>query len=524
MSAYLSGIDREQQQLLPECLEDYIGEENPVRIIDAFVESLSEGKSESFSLPAERDMDENGGRKGYSPRTLAKLLIWGYLRRVRSTRALEDAARVNLEAIWLLQKLAPDHSSISRFRKANRKRITRWLKEFNLVCAQLDLFGGDEISVDGVFLKAVNAKRKNFTQKQLKKRLASLDQKIQEYLQTLEASEKRASQKDQSMPSGQLQQRLEQLEQAKQQAREMLEAAEKSPTGQLSLTDEASRLLKKKSVPGSASVAYLAESAVDSKHHLIAAADVPGQANDFGQLTPMAEAADEVLPPPPPGQARRVLADGGFFNINDLAKCEQAGYEPWVPAYPQRKPSAKAGLYPTAQFDYQAESDSYLCPQGQLLAPHASYRHGQSVFQTYYNTAACRNCPVRASCTKGAYRKIHRHENQHVVDRMRKRMEADPQCYRRRAATVEHPFGSMMFYNEGRHLLCRGLESAKAEFTLSALAYNIKRALKVVGVRRLMEAWGASRLHTAQIWASISCDGSYRAFSNSVCLSRPYWT
>lgn len=502
--AYLEGIDRHQQFLLPECVEDYVGPENPVRAIDAFVEGMSAGEAHS-ALPPLREMSAEGGCKGYHPATMARLFIWGYINRVRSTRRLETDAGRNLELIWLLGKLQPDHSSISRFRKANAKRIKQWLKEFNLICASLDLFGGEEIAIDGVFLKGVNSKRNNHTQSQLNRRIESLNKRIDGFLADLEASEKEEDARLQARQLETLKEKLAGLEKARARAQQLLEQAQASPTGQVSTVDPVCRLLNKNSAPGASIVGVLAESVVDSKKHLIAAAEVVDASNDFGQLSLMAAAADEVLPELPRsgsedksevapraeaeiGQParRRVLGDGGYFEINDLARCEELGWDPYVPPYPERK--TNAGKYPVADFVYDEDQDAYVCPGGESLQRHSDYRKNEAVYQTYYNTAACRECPLKEQCTGAEYRKIHRHENQAVVGRMRERLEADPPIYKRRAATVEHPFGSMMFWNEGKNLLCRGLELANAEFSLSALAYNFKRALKVVGVGALVEA------------------------------------
>jgi transposase len=503
-SAYLEGIGRDEKFLLPECVEDYIPEDHPVRVIDAFVEGMSMGE-ENSALPPLRQMDAGGGRKGYHPATLAKLFIWGYINRVRSTRRLETEAGRNLELIWLLGKLRPDHSSISRFRKNHAKRIKGWLKEFNLICAGLGLFGGEELSVDGVFLKAVNSKRNNHTQERIDRKIQSLSARIDDYLAQLEASEKEAPRQPAGIEN--LKEKLGELEAARQEARQLLAQAQSSPTGQVSMVDADSRLLKKKSAPGAALVGLLGECAVDGKAHLIAAVEVHNGGNDFGQLSKMAAAAAEVLPEAQPSEGtqaqdadeqakqeveqsqparRRLLADGGFFQINDLAECEEQGWDPYVPPYPQRK--ANAGKYPVSAFTYDEAGDSYRCPADQILPAHAGYEKGGSAYQTYYNCGACRQCPLKADCTGAKYRKIHRHKNEATVERMRRRLSAEPAIYRSRAATVEHPFGSMMFWNEGKNLLCRGLELANAEFSLSALAYNLKRAVKVVGIRELLQA------------------------------------
>lgn len=489
-SAYLEGIDRNQQFLLPECLDDYIGPEHPVRIIDAFVERMATDPK-SGSLPPLREMGEEGGRKGYHPAIMARLFIWGYLNRVRSTRRLEEDCGRNLELIWLLGKQRPDHSSIGRFRKANAKAIKLWLREFNLVCAGLGLFGGEELAVDGVFLKAVNSKRNNHTQEKIRRTLERIDERISTYLTELEASEQDKEESQGKEMEG-LRAKIARLDEAREQARELLGQAEASPSGQASLTDPDSRLLNKKSAPGAAIVGMLGEVAADGKEHLIAAVEVVGAGNDFGQLSPMAEAAKEVLPAPSEARsageskAPRLLADGGYFKIDDLAKCEEQGWEVFVPPYPERK--NRPGMHPVSEFIYDNENDSYRCPAGKTLLRHGDYTKGSATYRTYYDTQACRECPLKAQCTGAPYRKIHRHENEATVARMRERLSASPEMYRRRAAIVEHPLGSMMFWNEGRNLLCRGIELANAELSLSALAYNFKRALNAVGVQNLLAA------------------------------------
>lgn len=485
-SAYLQGIDRNQSFLLPERVEDYVGEDHPVRVIDAFVDHLvAEGKEEVMA-PL-REMGAEGGRKGYHPATMAKLFLWGYTNRVRSTRRLETETGRNLELIWLLGKLQPDHSSISRFRKANTRRIKHWLREFNLVCAKLGLLGGEELGVDGVFLKAVNSKSHNHSQKKIREALQRLDERIAHYLDELEASEEGENRdhKDQG-PTGGLRKKLEELSQAREEAAALLEQAESSSSGQASTVDPESRLLRKKSAPGASVVGFLGEVAVDGKEHLIAATEVVEASNDFGQLSKMAQAAEEVLPET--GEERRLLADGGYYKMDDVAQCEEQGWKVYVPPYPERK--NRAEKHPNAAFAYDEVSDSYRCPEGKQLSRHASYIKGDSHYHTYYNTEACRGCPEKAQCTTGAYRKLHRHEKEAVADRLRVRQREEREVFRRRAAIVEHPLGSMMFWNEGRNLLGRGLEMANAELGLSALAYNLKRAIRALGVRVLVDAMG----------------------------------
>jgi transposase len=498
--AYVRGIDREQVFLLPEQLEDYVGPNYVVRVIDRFVDGLGCG-GEDDSLPVLREMSEEGGRKGFSPQTMTKLLMWGYLNQVRSTRQLERATYTNLEVIWLLGKLHPDHTSISRYRKAHVGRIKRWLRDFNRICSKLGLFGAEELVVDGAILKAVNSKANNYTQERLQKRLERQDAEIERYLQALELSEQPQQPDAQvelfPMEVAGLEEKLGELLTEQQETLSMIEQAKSSPTGQLSLVDPDARLLKKKTT-GTAVVGYNAQSVVDSKHHLIAAVEVTQAPSDWGQLTSMLEAAREVVQPiestTPSQQATdappiRALADGGYADFEDIAAAERAGFEPYV-SLPQNSSAQKNGLFTLDRFSFDEAADCYRCPGGQQLHRHSDTEIRGTTFQAYHNVAACRECPLRKQCTKGAYRKIKRHPEQPAIDRVKQRMEQNPGVYRRRAATVEHPFGSMLFWNGGRNLLCRGLDKANAEFSLSALAYNIKRVLAVVGFATLMEAVG----------------------------------
>lgn len=274
---------------MPPRVEDYVAKDNLVRVIDAFVDTLALGEKDAC-LPPPREMGSDGGRPGYHPATLARLFIWGYVNRVRSTRRLEAETGRNLEVIWLINGLRPDHSVISRFRKAHARRIKRWLKEFNLVCADLDLIDGDELTVDGVFLKAVNSKRNNHTREKLERQMKKLNERVAAYLQALAESEARADGPDASETAG-LRDKLGHLEEAKRRAAGLLDRIESSPTGQISTVDPDSRLLKKSTSEG-ALVGFLAHAAVDGRAHLIVAAEV----STPGATT--AELSQASSPPP----------------------------------------------------------------------------------------------------------------------------------------------------------------------------------------------------------------------------------
>jgi len=494
--AYLRGVDRDQELLLPSRVEDYVSAEGEVRVIDAFAEGMDSGSSDA-ALPGERAMGPQGGRRGYCPRDMAKLFIWGYLNRVRSSRALEKACRTNLEAIWLLRDLRPDHCSISRFRAQHAARIKGWLKEFNLIVAQAGLFGGKETAVDGALLKAVNSKSRNFTRAKLEELLAKLEERAARYLDELEANDAAdESSKAAQAEAGALEGKIAKVKALQEHYRTLRRQAEASPTGQVSLTDADAVLLRKNAAPGSAVVGFNAQSAVDGKHHLIAAVEVTNASHDKGHLAEMMKAACEstgrTLPAPAdPSSPAKCLADAGYKDYADIAAVESLGFEPHV-ALSSCRPKEKPGIFPTADFRHDPERNCYHCPGGAVLVRHQDTRKGNAIYQSYYNVAACKACPLKQSCTKGRYRKIQRHEHQDSIDRMQQRMERDPAAYKRRAALVEHPFGTMLFWRAGRALLCRGLEKAGAEFALSALGYNLTRAINLLGVTALAKLFRAS--------------------------------
>lgn len=502
--AYLRGVDRDQELLLPSRVEDYVSAQGEVRVIEAFAEGMSSGEEEG-ALPSERVMGAEGGRRGYSPRDMAKLFIWGYVNRMRSSRALEKACRTNLEVIWLLRDLRPDHCSISRFRAAHASRIKGWLKEFNLIVAQAGLFGGEETAVDGTLLKAVNGKARNFTLAKLDGLLAKLDERAARYLGELEAND--AAEEGKTAQGGALEEKIAKVKALQDHYRSLRRQAVDSPTGQVSLTDPEAVLLKKNAAAGTAVVGFNAQSAVDGKHHLIAAVEVTNASHDKGHLAAMMKAACEAtgrgLPASAPlreepeaggasAPPARCLADAGYKDYADIAATEALGFEPHV-ALASGRSKAEPGIFATADFRHDRKGDCYHCPGGEVLVRHEDTRKRGTIYRNYYNVAACRKCPLRESCTKGRYRKIQRHEHQDSIDRMQRRMAQDPAAYKRRAALVEHPFGTMLFWRGGRALLCRGLAKVRAEFALSALGYNLTRAANLLGVAGLVGVIIAAR-------------------------------
>jgi transposase len=478
--SYLSGVSRQQRMLLPDSVEDYIGAENPVRVVDAFVEGL-----DLLTLGFEMKAGGGPGAPAYDPKALLKLYLYGYLNRIRSSRELEKAARRNLEVIWLLGRLTPDHWTINAFRREQRARFKAVFRQFHLICGNLGLFGRDLVAIDGTFLKAVNNLQRNFTRERVEKMLEEIDRRTNEYLEALETADREAAAQSMESKSAEtqaanLRSKLASMEKKRDECNLLLAAMEKSPTGQVSLTDPDSRLLEKRD---ERTVGYNAQIAVDGAHHLIVAEEVTQEANDSQLLVPMANAAKDALGVP----QLKAVADTGYYGHDKIRECFEQGIEAHVPM--SKRPPAGDGLYPMESFHYDAERDLYVCPQGKELTRHSDTSRSSGIYRTYYaGVAACRECPVRQHCTRGRYRKLNVHEDQEFIDAHRARMRQQPEIQRKRGSSVEHAFGTLKFWLGYRSFLTRGLEMVRAEFSLSCLAYNFRRVLNVVSVATLLAA------------------------------------
>jgi transposase/IS5 family transposase len=472
--AHLTGHDRSQTLLLPESLDDYVAAENPVRFIEAFVDSLDLAAA-GFA----RVQSKATGRPGYAPADLLKLYIYGYLNRTRSSRRLEAETHRNIEVIWLLRHLKPDFKTIADFRRINHKAFRPVFRQFVLLCRELDLFGKELLAVDGTRIKAVNNKDRNFTRASLKEFIRLADAKLDDYLKRLDHAD--------AAETGTSGSRVEKLDEKiaavrgrRERCQEMLAELDRTGESQISLTDPDSRAM---AAHTRVAVGYNAQIAVDTKHKLIVEQQVTNQVLDMGLLTGTAEPAKEILGV----ETIDVVADKGYFKIEDIEACEKAGMQPYVPR-PQRGPSVRKGLFRKDEFKYDPETDSFTCPAGQRLTPYSSSALRQLKKINYANRKACRDCPLRARCTDNQFRTVSRLENEGVLDRMQERLTKRPEVLNQRRETVEHPFGSIkQWMNQGAFLM-RGLEKVRGEFSLTALAYNLRRVLNLVGFAQLMTA------------------------------------
>jgi len=471
---HITGHDRSQTLLLPESLDDYVGPENPVRFIEAFVDGLDLAAA-GFA----RVQPKETGRPGYAPADLLKLYIYGYLNRARSSRRLEAETHRNIEVIWLLRHLKPDFKTIADFRRDNRNAFRPVFRQFVLLCRQLDLFGRELLAVDGTRIKGVNNKDRNFTRASLAEFIKLADVKLGDYLQRLDTSDA-AEQAAGGSRVKNLSEKIVAIRERRIRCQEILAELDRTGEDQISLTDPDSRAM---AAHTHVAVGYNVQVAVDAKHKLIVEQQVTNQVVDMGLLTETAEPAKEIL-----GVQRiAIVADRGYFKIEDIEACEKAGMEPYVPR-PQRGPSVSAGLFRKDEFRYDPESDTLLCPGGQRLQPYSSSFLRTLKKINYANRQACRDCPIRLRCTKNSFRSVSRLENEAVLDRMQARVAHRPDILSIRRETVEHPFGSIkQWMNQGAFLM-RGLQKVRGEFSLTALAYNLRRVLNIVGFTELMAA------------------------------------
>jgi transposase len=475
--AHISGFERSQHLLLPEAIDDYVGPDNPVRFIDAFVDGLDLAKAGFARVEAKAT-----GRPGYAPGDLLKLYVYGYLNRVRSSRRLEAECHRNVEVIWLLRTLKPDFKTIADFRAENRNAFRAVFRAFTLLCKRLDLFGRELLAVDGTRIKAVNNKDRNFTRNSLEKFIKTADERLADYLKRLDdgdAAEKATG----GARVKNLAVKIEGLRKKRGEYDAMLKDLERTGEDQISLTDPDSRAM---AAHTRVAVGYNVQVAVDAKNKMIVEQQVTNQVVDMGLLQETAEPARQILDV----ETIDVVADKGYFRTEDIAACEKAGLTPHVPK-PQRGSSVSNGFFRKDEFRYDPERDVYACPGGHELKPFRNGKLREMTKIDYADPAACRDCPLRPRCTDARFRAVSRLEHEDALDRMAARLKARPEILDRRRETVEHPFGTIkQWMNQGAFLM-RGLEKVRAEFSLTALVYNMRRALNILGVQKLIDAVAA---------------------------------
>ncbi len=475
MKRYVEGWNRRQTLLLPECVDDYVGENNPVRVIEVFADGL-----DLAALGFCRAVPADTGRPGYHPAALLKLYLYGYLNRIPSSRRLEREAQRNLEVVWLTGRLAPDFKTIADFRRDNGSAIRATCRQFVLLCRRLDLFSETLVAIDGSKFKAVNTRDKNFTPAKLQRRIEQVEESIARYMAAMDTADRQES-KAAPSKSGRLKEKIEALKQQMRRLRDLEDAVKAAPDQQISLTDPDARSMAT-SGKGTGVVGYNVQTAVDAKHHLIVAHEVTNVGHDRGQLANMAQQAQEAT-----GHAQMtVLADRGYFSGWEVLACEQAGVVPYVPK-PLTSGAKAEGRFGKQDFVYLPKKDAYRCPAGEHLTWHFNNVEDGKVLRHYWTTK-CHGCAIRSDCTTNKERRIRRWEHEGVLDAMQKRLDQVPQAMALRRQTVEHPFGTIKAWMGATHFLTRTLKRVSTEMSLQVLAYNMKRVIAIMGVESLMAA------------------------------------
>lgn len=452
--------------MFPERLDDLISEDNPVQVIDAFVDRL-----DVESLGFAKTVSKETGRPPYHPGDLLKLYLYGYMQQVRSSRRLERECRRNVEVLWLLNRLAPDHKTIANFRVDNRSALTRVCRAFVQFCRSQALYGGEQIAIDGSKFRADNRTGRVRHKADLKQQLRRLDRKIGEWLDTLDESDD----DDDPPDGGSTRAALEALEAQRETLTERIRAMDDAELSAQPETDPDARIMRH------GKIGYNVQSTVDAKHHLIADVDVVQDGSDIRQLYRMARRTQVQLK----SRSLEVLADAGYSSGKLFKRCQAHGIKPYVPV--QRAMNNKGGgrYFDKTLFRYHADDDYFECPAGERLPKKTKSTKNRMYL---YTSAACGQCRLRAQCTAAQQRWVSRHFDEEVLNEVANRTEANPIMMQRRKGMVEHPFGTLKRRMDGGRFLVRGLHKVKAEMALAVTAYNLTRAINVLGARRLCQA------------------------------------
>jgi transposase len=476
MGRFVEGEDRRQSWLLPSSLEDYVADDNPVRVVEAFIDELDLGELGFAGVePAVT------GRPAYHPATLLKIYLYGYLNRVQSSRRLEREAQRNVELMWLTRRLAPDFKTIANFRRDNGAAIRATCRQFVMLCRDLGLFAHAVAAIDGSKFKAVNNRDRNYTATKVIKRIEQVDASIERYLATLD----RTDREDSDIPetrTERIRDKIAGLRQQMQFLKEMEVKVAAAPDGQVSLTDPDARSMAT-SGRGTGIVGYNVQVAVDTQYHLIMAHEVVNEGHDRTQLVPMGQQAKEAA-----GTAEiTVLADRGYFNGEQVLECEGTGVLPCIPKI-DTSGRAKLGLFTRGDFVYDPVADHYTCPAGAQLTKGVVRSDHRGDIDQYRNLTACLSCELRPRCTPEKVKRFKRWKHEAVLDAMQNRLDRQPDAMGLRRQTVEHVFGTLKAWAGSTPFLTRTLKKVRTEMSLAVLAYNMKRMIQLFGVGPLLHA------------------------------------
>ncbi len=480
MKRFIEGEDRGQSTLFPERLDDWIGEDNPVRVIDVFVDEL-----DLFGLGFGRVAPRATGRPGYHPSILLKLYIYGYLNRVQSSRRLEREAGRNVEVMWLTGRLAPDHKTIADFRKDNGRAIRKVCIRFVALCRQLELFADASVAIDGSKFKAVNTRDRNYTRAKMERRMEQIADSVERYLHQLDSADRQEPSLARTTKTLRLEDKIALLKEEMGRLEKLEVRMLATPDRQISLTDPDARSMAT-SGRGSGMVGYNVQAAVDTKHHLIVAHEVTNVGTDRAQLSRMAKRTRAALET----DKLEVVADRGYFSSTEILACDEAGITVTLPK-PLTSGAKAKGRFAKQDFRYVKEEDTYFCPAGEALVYHFTNEERGLRLRRYW-TDACPNCVIKDRCTTGKERRITRWEHEDVLDAVEQRLDEHPEKMRQRRETVEHPFGTIKSWMGATHFQMKTLKRVGTEMALHVLAYNLKRVMNIIGIIPLIAVMRAA--------------------------------
>ena len=478
MRRFVEEADRGQWTLLPECLDDFIDESNPVRMIDAFVDAL-----DLAEMSFEGVEPAATGRPSYHPSVLLKLYIYGYLNRVQSSRRLEREAGRNVEVMWLLGRLAPDHKTIADFRKDNGLALRKVCARFVELCREMGLLATASVAIDGSKFKAVNNRDKNFTRAKVERRRAQLEESVARYLSQLDTADRQEPTEALAAKVTRLTEKLTKLKEEMGKLAVYEKQMLASPDQQISLTDPDSRSMAT-SGRGSGVVGYNVQVAVDTEHHLIVTHEVTNCGSDRAQLANIAKQAKAVLK----AETLEAVADRGYFSSPEILECHEADITVTLPK-PLTSGAKSEGRFGKQDFAYLSEEDLPLSSWRAAANRYTNEEAGKMLRR--YWTTACQDCSLKHQCTTGPERRITRWEHEHLLEAVQQRLDANPHAMRQRRETVEHPFGTMKARMGATHFLTKTLPKVAGEMALAVLAYNVTRVMNIVGTKPLMAALAA---------------------------------
>jgi transposase len=479
MKRFVEGEDRRQGVLLPEFLDDWVSDENPVRAIDVFVDEL-----DLAGLGFEGVVPAATGRPGYHPGVLLKLYVYGYINQIASSRRLEREAGRNVELMWLTERLAPDFKTVADFRKDNGTAIRAACRQFVELCRRLELFVHAVAAIDGSKFKAANTRDSNFTPAKLQARIDQVGLSIERYLAALETADREEGELAETK-AVRLKDKIAALREQMAGLKAMEPILATAPDRQVSLTDPDARSMAT-SGRGSGIVGYNVQAAVDARHHMIVAHEVTNVGHDRGQLANMAGQAKVAMG----SDQLEVLADRGYFAGEEILACEALGVTPYVPK-PLTSGAKADGRFGKQDFHYLPDKDAYRCPAGRLLPHHMTTVEKGLTLRRYWDQSSCASCALKPQCTPSKMRRVTRWEHEAVIEAMQQRLDRHPTAMRVRRATVEHAFGTLKAWMGATHFKMRTLEKVQTEMSLHVLAYNLKRAIAILGVQPLMAAMRA---------------------------------